>query len=117
MNFTVDGNAGSSAANRFRIVFAKVKPADTKQGYTIAPNPIENATMNLVFRNQSAGKYEVRMISTGGQTVMIKTITHTGGSANQNVVLPTNIAGGTYTVEILSPDRSKAVQTVFVNKK
>ncbi len=119
VKFTIDANAESSSANRFRIVFAKAKPVviNNKQGYSIAPNPIENGVMNVVFKNQVAGKYNVRIVSTGGQTVMIKAITHTGGSANQNITLPSNIPGGTYRVEIIAADKSKTVQTVFVNKK
>ena len=117
VNFTVDGNAGSSAANRFRIVFAKVKPADNKQGYTIAPNPIENGVMNVVFKNQAAGKYSVRLVAAGGQSVMIKTIIHAGGNANQSITLPATMGRGTYTVEIVAPDKSRSTQTVLVNTK
>ncbi len=83
--FTVDANAGSSSANRFRLVFAKAKPIviDTKQGYSIAPNPIENGVMNLEFKNQAAGKYSVRILAAGGQSIAIKTIAHAGGHATK----------------------------------
>ncbi len=117
VKFTVDANAGSSTANRFRIVFAKAKPVVTKQSFSIAPNPIENGTMNLVFSNQATGKYSVRLLAAGGQSVMVKTIAHAGGNATQVINLPATMGRGTYTVEITAPDRSRTIQTVLVNRK
>jgi hypothetical protein len=119
VNFTVDANAGSSDANRFRIVFSKAKPVvtDTKQGYTIAPNPVENGIINLQFKNQPAGKYGIRIMSTGGQTQKVVTITHAGGSSNQQVALPSTLAGGTYQLEIIAPNKTSILKTVLVNRK
>jgi hypothetical protein len=119
VNFTIDNNAGSSSASRFRIVFSKAKPivTESKQGYNIAPNPIENGVMNVAFKNQPAGKYNIRIIAEGGQSVMVKAVTHTGGNAVQNIALPAAINSGTYVVEIVAPNSSKTVNTVIVKKK
>jgi hypothetical protein len=119
LNFTVDGNTGSSDANRFRIVFKKaaIAVADSKQGYSIAPNPVENGRMNLQFRNQSAGKYAIRVMSLTGQTLKQATISHAGGTAAQQISLPANMVSGSYQVEIISPDKTRTVQMIVVNSK
>ena len=118
VKFTVDGNAGSSAANRFRIVFAKAKPAISsgKAAFTVSPNPIEGGVMNVSFANQAAGKYSIRLVTNGGQSLMAKAVMHAGGNAVQNISLPSGIASGTYTVEIVAPNKTRSVQTVFVSK-
>ncbi|MBL0358155.1 MAG: hypothetical protein IPP72_15370 [Chitinophagaceae bacterium] len=117
VNFTVDANAASSEANRFRIVFAKAKPVvtDTKQGYTIAPNPVENGTMNLQLRNQPQGKYSVRIISNNGQNLQTRIINHAGGTSSQQIELPSGIASGTYQVEIVAPNKTRTVQQLLVD--
>jgi hypothetical protein len=119
LSFTVDANAGSSDANRFRIVFKKasVAVADNRKGYSIAPNPVENGTMNLQFRNQPAGKYAIRVMSLTGQTLKQTQINHAGGTAAQAIILPANIASGSYQVEIISPDKTRTVQMMMVNTK
>jgi hypothetical protein len=73
--------------------------------------------MNLQFKNQAAGKYSVRILAAGGQSVSLKTIVHAGGNATQTVTLPTIMGRGTYTVEIIAPDKTRTVQTVLVNRK
>jgi hypothetical protein len=119
VKFTVNSDTKSSAPNRFKVVFAKAKApaAATKQAYTIAPNPIENGMMNLKLDNQPAGKYAVRILGTGGNATTVKTIVHAGGSASQTISLPAAMAAGTYTVEIVAPNKTRSTQTILVNKK
>lgn len=95
---------------------AKVSALTVKAGFVISPNPVENGIVNLQFNTQQAGKYSVRIVSTEGKTLQVRTLTHAGGSSMQNINLPATMARGTYTVEIIAPDNSKSVQTLFVNK-
>jgi hypothetical protein len=90
---------------------------DSKQGYTIAPNPVENGIINLQFKNQPAGKYSVRILTSNGQSILLKRIAHAGGSSNQLLILPATMARGTYQVEIVAPGNTRTVQTLLVNKK
>lgn len=119
ISFTVNAAAASSEANRFRIVFAKQQSPtpDLQQGFTIAPNPAENGRLNILFRNKAAGKYNIQLLANNGETVMIKTIIHAGGTSNQTISLPAALSNGTYSVEIIAPDRSTTVRTVMVNGK
>lgn len=117
-SFIVDGNAVSSATNRFRIVFNKATPAitNTRQGYTIAPNPVESGIVNVQFKNQPQGKYNVRIISATGQVLVVKAITHPGGSAMQTIALPPVISQGHYKVEIIAPGKPADTISLLVNK-
>ncbi len=117
VNFTVDASSASSSANRFRIVIGKAATINSKAGFTIAPNPIEGNTMNLVFSQQAAGQYNVRIVSANGQAMSTYRLTHAGGNANQVISLPAVMGNGTYTVEILSPDKARTVRTVLVSRK
>ncbi|MES2851117.1 MAG: choice-of-anchor D domain-containing protein [Bacteroidota bacterium] len=116
VNFVVDANPTSSAANRFRIVLTKARPlpAITKTGIAVSPNPVEGRIVNLLFKNQEAGKYSVRLVNISGQSIFAKTIAHTGGSNTQLVSLPQGLAAGTYKVEIISSGKTKTIQTVLV---
>lgn len=118
VNFTVDQHAASASANRFRIVFSKTKltTGDSKQGYTIAPNPVENGMINLQFKNQPAGRYAITLVSNSGQTILEKATNYAG---NGNVVLglPAGIANGLYKIIIVSPEKRKTTQTVLINAK
>ncbi len=116
VKFTVNQNAGSSAANRFKIVFARVKPLITggEQGYSIAPNPVENSVVKLAFKNQPAGKYGVRILSASGQLICQKVINHPGGNITQNIGLPVMVGKGACTVEIVNPVGKKATQTALL---
>jgi hypothetical protein len=118
IGFTVDGNPASSAANRFRIVFSKNKPRafSVKSVYTIAPNPLEGKSVNLVFKNQAAGKYNVKVVGIDGKAIALKVITHPGGNSNQVIALPSETAGGNYQLEIIAPDNTKTVKQLLVNR-
>ncbi len=116
ISFSVNDNVASSAANRFRIVFSKNKPISglIEQGYSIAPNPVEGRTINLMFKNQPAGSYSIKIVSAEGKLVMTKVINHAGGSSNQLVVLPNGIATGNYQVEINAPGKMKTIKQLLV---
>lgn len=118
INFTVDANTVSAEANRFKIVFDKTPPVTTETvtGYSIAPNPVENGIINIKFKNKPQGKYSVRIISTAGQIIISRKLIHTGGSASQNIALPTNTINGHYKVEIIDPGKLKELISILVNK-
>ncbi len=116
INFTVDANAASRASNRFRIIFSKPKPvAAAKQGFTIAPNPVEGGNVSIMFGNQKAGRYNVRIVNSLGQTISTHIINHAGGSSSHLLALPEGINNGMHRAEIIAPNKTKTVQQLFVN--
>lgn len=116
LSFTVDANPASAAANRFRIVFSKTKPVagTIEQAITIAPNPVEGKTVNLLFRNQPAGNYSIRILTTEGKLLASKMINFAGGNSSQVFILPPGVTTGSYQVEIIAPGQSKMIKQLII---
>jgi len=101
VNFAVNADAASKAANRFRIVFRKIPTAvEVKQGYAIAPNPVTNALMNVQFHAQPAGRYNLQVYTADGKAVYSRFISHPGGSMNHTLALPNKLAAGIYSLSV-----------------
>ena len=95
----------------------KVNAADVKQGLAVVSNPVENGIINLQFKNQVKGRYSIKIMSSEGQTVMINTVSYTGGCSNELLTLPRSLASGVYSLQIIMPDNSKATQMVIINNR
>jgi hypothetical protein len=85
--------------------------------FVIAPNPVENGVVNLLFKNKLPGKYNVHIISNEGKSITRTAITHPGGTGNYQLALPATLARGAYQLEIVAPDKIKTVQQLVVNNK
>ncbi|MBL0355620.1 MAG: hypothetical protein IPP72_01465 [Chitinophagaceae bacterium] len=96
--------------NIAKVSFGEVKPA-----FAIAPNPVEGSVINLQFKNQAQGRYNVRLLSNAGQVVFTTVAEHAGGNSTQLISLPATIARGAYQLEIISPDKTTEVQHLFIN--
>ena len=94
---------------------AKVAGGDIKPAYTISPNPVEGSTVNLQFKNQPQGRYNINLITNDGRVIFTAIAEHAGGNSTQILNLPSFIARGAYQVEIVSPEKKKDVQTLFIN--
>jgi len=94
---------------------AKVLAGAVKPAFTIAPNPVENSVVNIQFKNQQEGRYVLRLIGNAGETIFSTVAEHAGGNSNQQFSLPASIARGAYQLEIIAPDKTKDVQTLFIN--
>ncbi len=93
----------------------KVGTGGTKAGFTVSPNPVEGAVVNLQFKNQVAGEYKVRLTNMAGQSIFNIVINHAGGNSTQLLSIP-SAAKGSYQLEIIAPDNSKSAQQVLVSK-
>lgn len=120
LEFTVDANPASSAANRFKVVFKVAKVAApqiviAKPAIRVSPNPVEGSNMNVQFAGKAAGNYTMRLLSNAGQVLLNQTVQHAGGNMyNHSVTLPSGIKAGTYQLEVVSPDKTRTVQKVLV---
>jgi hypothetical protein len=81
-----------------KLNFGKITPV-----MEVAPNPILNGTIHLVFKNEQVGNYNIVLTNLLGQVILSKTIMHTevNGSAT--------ISGGTvnkgvYQLSIIKPN-------------
>jgi hypothetical protein len=110
IDFNVTSTA-SSTGQRFRIVLrrANVPVTSTETpAYQIYPNPVQKGSnMQLEFRNQEAGKYEVTVFSMTGVAVQKSVIRHNGGTFVQPILLDQRVSSGNYLVEIAGEKGSR----------
>lgn len=93
----------------------KVEAEKTSTGnITIYPNPIRGGVINLLFTNQSAGTYQVRLISNSGQVMFKDKLVV--NSNNYSTALFTNkkLPKGVYQLETRSPDNQVSLLPAIV---
>jgi hypothetical protein len=110
VDFNITSNSASSG-QRFRIILRRadlpVTSTETPT-YQIYPNPVQKGSnMQLEFRNQEAGKYEVVIYSMTGVRVQKAVVGHNGGTAIQQVSLDQRLSAGSYLVEVIGEDGLK----------
>lgn len=113
INFSISADAGSTAANRFSIVFNKDAVSPARNSIVVYPNPVQNGIVSLRFTDLPKGMYSVRLINALGQAVVNQRIEHAGGSSVKRVNL--NKMSGVYMIEVVKPDNTKWFHKVIVN--
>ncbi|MEO9005200.1 MAG: T9SS type A sorting domain-containing protein, partial [Ginsengibacter sp.] len=73
------------------------------QSIAVFPNPATINNFNLRMTNQPAGRYELRLINSSGQSFINKTIQYAGGSSIERIDLLSTIPKGIYQLEIKNP--------------
>ena len=116
-SFTVDANAASKAADRLSVVFKKagVLPVSNVKAITVSPNPVEGGVANVQFKNQPKGRYSINLLGNAGQIVYTMVVEHAGGTSTQLLNIPANVARGAYQLEVIAPNKTRQVQTLFIN--
>ena len=84
------------------------------QSFSVYPNPSKDGIVNLQMGKQPRGEYQIRVFNMQGQTLMNRTIDHTGGSASQMINLPAQIKSGTYQMEIQNNQGEKTLLPIVV---
>ena len=93
----------------------KLTAGNIKPGYSIAPNPAEGNMVNLQFKNQVAGDYQVSISTIIGQRLHSSVVAHAGGNSTQVLNIADKLPTGTYQLEIIAPDNNRQTQS-FVMK-
>lgn len=94
----------------------KVSIRKGKENMSIFPNPAIAGNLNLRMINQPAGIYDISLVSSYGQRMMLTSIQYAGGSSNEYIKTPQNIIRGIYQLEIKSPGgEKKVISVVFLN--
>jgi hypothetical protein len=113
VTFTVNGEAGSAAANRFSITFSKPSiVVNTAPAIMVYPNPVTNGNVRLQFTNMPKGIYLVRIVNSKGQTVLSRQVNHAGGSNTETIVVNPK---GAYMIEVIKPDNSRQTNKLIIN--
>ena len=85
------------------------------RGVSIYPNPVsKNGTIQLLFKNQKAGKYELQFFAIDGTLVQKSMIIHTGGSSSRSININQNIGSGHYLVRIVNEMGEMATMKLMV---
>ena len=92
----------------------KLTAGNVKPGYSISPNPAEGNLVNLQFKNQSAGSYQISISTVVGQRLFTSVVAHSGGSSTQVLNITRRLAAGTYQLEIIATDKSRQAQSLVV---
>ena len=106
-NYNKDGSTG----------FSKIMPViidGSAASASIYPNPITGKAITLQLKYLPAGRYIVKVINRFGQVLAATNMEHAGGSASQKILMSNGLAAGIYTVEIISPDKTKRTISVMV---
>jgi hypothetical protein len=70
---------------------------------SIYPNPVsENGAIQLLFKNQKAGKYELQFFAIDGTLVKKSMFIHAGGTSSRSINIKQNIGSGQYLVRIVN---------------
>ena len=116
VNFTINGEAASTGANRFYISFAK--PAIVmagKEGMSVFPNPVTNGIIKLQMNNMTAGVYNIRVFNGVGQVILNRSINHAAGNSTETIHLGKGAVKGVYHLEVVKPDNTKFSSKVIAN--
>ena len=124
-SYTYTDNQAANGANYYRIKaisndgtvqyssVAKVTIGDSKEGFSVYPNPIVGKEVNMILNNIEAGNYAVTMYNAAGQQVMEHNLAHAGGSVTTTVDLPSNLPTGVYQLRLIGNGKNY-VETVIV---
>ncbi len=96
----------------------KVKILTEKGGLYVYPNPVTDGIIRLKMNEASVeGKYTVRLLSNGGQSVALQQFQHAKATQYHSLVYPAYLASGAYQLEVVSPDKKKSIVNLMISKK
>ncbi len=114
VSFTVNADAASKAANRFRVVFSQAVQYD--QPYVLIPNPATGNRVMIRLINRPAGPYLISLFSAEGKRLLTQKLQHAGSTAGYALSIPTLLKPGIYQVEITNPAAQRSVLNLMMNR-
>ena len=95
---------------------AKVSSDHELSMIRVWPNPVEGSELNLQFKNQPDGRYDIRLLDAAGRVLFVTAAQHTGGNSIETIHLPPGTGNGFYQLEVIAPDKMISVQKLFISK-
>ena len=87
------------------VMYSNILKVNTVRGsaeMNVAPNPVKGNALNVQFAGIEKGTYSLRLVNNVGQQVFVKTINGETSSFTQSFSLPTTVAKGIYSLQLLS---------------
>lgn len=102
---------GESKYTDVASVFIRISPE-----IIVVTNLIKNGSLiYLDFRDQEAGKYNIKVLNSLGQIMYKNIITYLGGSGYQSFTISSQLADGVYQIEIQTPNNNRQIQKLVVS--
>lgn len=83
---------------------AKVQVPFVQPSITVYPNPVQKGVIQLLFKNQPAGKYRLRLTDAAGKLIFEKYIQRMDGNSIEKLNWDYRLTHGIYDLEIHKPD-------------
>jgi hypothetical protein len=95
-------------------IAAEEGDSENKGTITVYPNPVSGKRMQVEFREQEEGRYQLQLINLVGQVVQSTVLFVDGTNSKQQVRLRGSVKPGQYQLRVEGPNGNKEILTVFV---
>ncbi|MFM2359743.1 MAG: hypothetical protein RLY16_1736, partial [Bacteroidota bacterium] len=96
-----------------RSAIARVQMGKDKSGMLVYPNPIENEVIHLQLQDMQTGLYQYRLLQADGKMIAKGSWMQLASISQQQLTLSSKLTTGMYQLEVLQPDQTTKVITVF----
>ena len=90
-----------------------VAAAKSSQSISIFPNPAIGNNLNLQITNGESGAYDIRLLNSFGQPLLIRSLQYSGGTSTWNLKPGSIIPKGIYQLEIKTPGGDRKLISVL----
>jgi hypothetical protein len=104
----IDKNGVFSYSSVVKVVISRGAPS-----ISIYPNPAVDGIINLQMTNIPKGAYQIKVINSLGQVVMVKQIQHEEGSSSETLRPDQQLAHGTYQLEITGDNVKLTTKLIY----
>ena len=112
-NFYRIKSVGNGADIKYSEVVSVNMYGGTQQ-IVVYPNPVKDGIITLSLIREPKAIYQVKLLTSTGQTVLTRQINHPGGSQKVTIDFGQNLAKGFYAIEVYGPKMKKRVFKLLV---
>lgn len=105
--------------NDGQIQYSKIVKLDalnSENRIFVYPNPVKENFINIHFKNNLTGSYNVMLYDIEGKKIFNKNYNISVNNGITKVVFPKNIVSGNYLIKIIQPNGDILSQIIFINK-
>jgi len=95
-------------------IFETNQAVSIKGSIKFNPLGIADGVVKIKMQNEPAGVYNVLVMDANGTVLETKTINHSDNTATEVADFGRKFAGGTYSLQVISPDNTKTAQTIML---
>lgn len=92
----------------------KVNGVSAGKGFAVLSNPVLNNILNIQFKNQPGGVYNIVLVNAEGKRTLSCNVRHAEGTSNESISLPGNGSSGIYWLQITTPANEKEIRMIII---